>query len=118
MPHNLKGAFNCIQSCLPPDVKAERRTDHQHLLRFRVMGNAGQANYCASKAGVIGMTKSVARELASRGITVERQSHPDLSRTDDDGCAVRSTVKRAMRRADPMKALRETRGHCGGQSRF
>lgn len=34
-----------------------------------VMGNAGQANYCASKAGLIGLTKSVARELASRGIT-------------------------------------------------
>ena len=34
------------------------------------MGNAGQANYCASKAGVIGLTKSVARELGSRGITV------------------------------------------------
>ena len=35
-----------------------------------VMGNAGQANYCAAKAGVIGLTKSAARELASRGITV------------------------------------------------
>ena len=35
-----------------------------------VLGNAGQANYCASKAGVIGLTKSAARELASRGITV------------------------------------------------
>ncbi len=34
------------------------------------MGNAGQANYCASKAGVIGLTKSVAREIGSRGITV------------------------------------------------
>ena len=35
-----------------------------------VMGNAGQVNYCASKAGIIGMTKSLARELGSRGITV------------------------------------------------
>ena len=34
------------------------------------MGNAGQVNYCASKAGIIGMTKSLARELGSRGITV------------------------------------------------
>jgi 3-oxoacyl-[acyl-carrier protein] reductase len=35
-----------------------------------ILGNAGQANYCASKAGIIGLTKSAARELASRGITV------------------------------------------------
>ena len=35
-----------------------------------ILGNAGQANYCAAKAGVIGITKSVAREMASRGITV------------------------------------------------
>ena len=43
-----------------------------------VMGNAGQANYCASKAGIIGLTKSVARELEAVG-SQQTQSHRDLS---------------------------------------
>ena len=45
------------------------------------MGNAGQANYCASKAGIIGLTKSVARELGSRGITSNAVA-PGFIRTD------------------------------------
>ena len=47
-----------------------------------VMGNAGQANYCASKAGIIGLTKSVARELGSRGITSNAVA-PGFIRTED-----------------------------------
>lgn len=46
-----------------------------------VLGNAGQANYCAAKAGVIGITKSVAREMASRGITVNAIA-PGFIRTE------------------------------------
>ena len=46
-----------------------------------VMGNAGQVNYCASKAGIIGMTKSLARELGSRGITVNAVA-PGFIETD------------------------------------
>jgi 3-oxoacyl-[acyl-carrier protein] reductase len=67
---NLKGTFNCI------------RTVARHMMKQRygrivnissvigIIGNAGQANYAASKAGVIGVTKSAAKELASRNITV------------------------------------------------
>jgi len=67
---NLKGAFNCTRAAARPMLK-------QHYGRIinissvvGVMGNPGQANYVASKAGLIGLTKAVARELASRQITV------------------------------------------------
>ena len=58
----------------PPSVavfpETEKWENHQHCISAGVLGNAGQANYAASKAGIIGLTKTVARELASRGITV------------------------------------------------
>lgn len=67
---NLKGAFNCMRHVTPIMV-------HQRYGRIvsvssvvGVAGNAGQVNYAASKAGVIGMTKSLAKELAGRNITV------------------------------------------------
>lgn len=67
---NLKGTWNCLK-------QATRIMMKQHSGRIislasvvGVMGNAGQVNYAASKAGIIGMTKSLARELASRQITV------------------------------------------------
>jgi len=67
---NLKGAFNCTRAAARPMLK-------QHFGRIiniasivGVMGNPGQANYVASKAGLIGFTKAVARELASRQVTV------------------------------------------------
>ena len=67
---NLKGAFLCCK-------EAARRMVRQRCGRIinlssvvALRGNAGQANYCASKAGLIGLTKSLARELASRNVTV------------------------------------------------
>ena len=67
---NLKGAFNCIKHVSRQMLKQKSG----HIVNISsvsgVMGNAGQVNYSASKAGIIGMTKSAARELASRGITV------------------------------------------------
>jgi 3-oxoacyl-[acyl-carrier protein] reductase len=66
---NLKGAFNFIQAIIRPML--EQRSGH--IINIAsvagLMGNAGQANYAASKAGLIGLTKTIAREVASRGIT-------------------------------------------------
>ena len=67
---NLKGTFNCIRhvSRMMLKQRSGRIISLSSVVGLR--GNAGQANYAASKAGIIGMTKSAARELASRGITV------------------------------------------------
>ena len=66
---NLKGAFHTIRHASRYFLKQKSGKIINISSVSGVMGNAGQANYSASKAGVIGLTKSVARELASRGIT-------------------------------------------------
>lgn len=67
---NLKGCFNCIKHSTRQMLKQRAGRIINISSVSGVMGNAGQANYSASKAGVIGLTKAVARELASRGVTV------------------------------------------------
>lgn len=67
---NLKGAFNTIRHLSRYFLKQRSGKIVNISSVSGVMGNAGQANYSASKAGLIGLTKSVARELASRGICV------------------------------------------------
>lgn len=66
---NLKGAFHTIRHASRYFLKQKSGKIINISSVSGVMGNAGQANYSASKAGVIGLTKSVARELSSRGIT-------------------------------------------------
>jgi 3-oxoacyl-[acyl-carrier protein] reductase len=66
---NLKGAFNFIQAVERPMIKQRSGRIVNISSVAGLMGNAGQANYAASKAGLLGLTKSIARELASRGIT-------------------------------------------------
>ena len=67
---NLKGTFNCIRFAARPMIRQKSGCIINMASVVGVAGNAGQANYAASKAGVIGLTKTAARELASRGIRV------------------------------------------------
>lgn len=67
---NLKGVFNCIQKATPQMLRQRSGAIINLSSVVGAVGNLGQANYVATKAGVIGLTKSAARELASRGITV------------------------------------------------
>lgn len=67
---NLKGCFNTMKHLSRQLLKQKGGKIINISSVTGVMGNAGQANYCASKAGIIGLTKSAARELGSRGITV------------------------------------------------
>ena len=67
---NLKGAFNGCRAVARPMMKARYGRIVNISSVVGLMGNSGQANYSASKAGLLGMSRSLARELASRGITV------------------------------------------------
>ncbi len=66
---NLKGAFNCIKCATRPMMKARYGRIINIASIVGLHGAAGQANYAASKAGMIGLTKAVAKELGGRGIT-------------------------------------------------
>lgn len=78
---NLKGAFNFIQAVMRPMIKQRSGRIVNIASVAGLMGNAGQANYAASKAGLIGLSKTLARELAGRGITVNSVA-PGFIKTD------------------------------------
>lgn len=78
---NLDGAFFCLQEAAKIMIKQRKGRIINISSLVGESGNAGQANYCASKAGLIGLTKSAALELGSRGVTVNAVS-PGFIRTE------------------------------------
>ena len=67
---NLKGTFNCIKSAIPNMLKNRAGKIINITSVVGISGNVGQSNYCASKAGIIGLTKSVGKEYGTKGIIV------------------------------------------------
>jgi len=98
---NLKGTFNCIRHASTFMVKQRSGRIVNMSSVVGVAGNAGQVNYSASKAGVIGITKSAARELASRGITVNAVA-PGFIQTDMTD-ALSEKVKGELIQGIPLK---------------
>lgn len=90
---NLKGTFTCTKAVARAMIRQRGGRIINIASVVGMVGNPGQANYCASKAGIIGFTKSVARELASRSITVN--------------CVAPGYIKTSMTDALPQKAREE-----------
>lgn len=100
---NLKGTFLCMKAVSKLMLKQRygRIVNLSSVVGLR--GNAGQANYAASKAGVVGMTKSLAKELASRGVTVNAVA-PGFIETDMTA-ALSESARAAAQGGIPMNRL-------------
>lgn len=100
---NLKGTFLCMKAVARPMMKQRggRIINLSSVVALR--GNAGQVNYCASKAGVIGMTKAMAKELAGRGVTVNAVA-PGFIETDMTA-KLPEEVKTSMAAQIPMARM-------------
>lgn len=103
---NLKGVFNCIKHIARQMLKQKSGRIINISSVSGVLGNAGQANYCAAKAGVIGITKSAARELASRGITVNAVAPGFITTEMTD--VLSDSIKASVTETIPMKKFGET----------
>ena len=108
---NLKGVFNCIKHISRQMLKQKAGRIINISSVSGVLGNAGQANYCAAKSGVIGITKSAARELASRGITVNAVAPGFISTEMTD--VLSDSIKSSVTEQIPMKKFGETQDIAG-----
>lgn len=104
---NLKGAFHTIQMLSRSFLKNRSGKIINISSVSGVLGNAGQANYSASKAGLIGLTKSVAREFASRGICVNAVA-PGFIKTEMTGAMAEDVIENATK-AIPMGRMGEAK---------
>ena len=98
---NLKGTFNCTKAAIKVMLKQKSGRIVNVASIIGVMGNAGQANYAASKAGIIGLTKSTAKEVASRNINVNAIA-PGFIETKMTE-VLSDEVKEAMLKQIPLK---------------
>ena len=107
MDTNLKGTFNMCRHITKPMLKQRAGTIINMSSVVGVMGNAGQVNYAASKAGVIGLTKALARELGSRHITVNAIA-PGFIETEMTD-VLSDKVKKSMYDQIPLKRFGTTK---------
>jgi 3-oxoacyl-[acyl-carrier protein] reductase len=100
---NLNGTFHCTKAVLQPMTKQRYGRIVNIASIVGAMGNAGQANYAASKAAVIGFTKTVAREYASRNVTVNAVAPGFIDTAMTQGLA--AEVREALQKQIPLARL-------------
>jgi 3-oxoacyl-[acyl-carrier protein] reductase len=102
---NLKGAFNCTRAAARGMLKNHFGRIINISSVVALIGNAGQANYCAAKAGLIGLTKAMAKELGSRNITVNAVAPGFI--TTEMTAGLPEAVKETMLAQIPLKKFGE-----------